>query len=66
MKKLGIIATINAMINSFTKQKYKTDDIINLIRRRDMLLTNGNTAPIPTRLKNQRQKRKLARQYGRY
>lgn len=66
MKKLGIIATINAMIQGFLQSKSKSDDVINLTRRRDMLLTNGNTAPIPSRFKNQRQKRKLARQNGRY
>lgn len=41
-------------------------DIADMTRHQAELITNGGRAPIPTRVLNQRQKRKVARQTGRY
>lgn len=60
-KKLGIIALIGAMLSGMSKAP---DGITSgdLHQRRSILLTNGGMAPIPRRLPNQRQRRKLAAQ----
>lgn len=66
MKKLGVIATISAMINGLIGNKKQAKEVVNLHQRKTYLLTNGYNAPIPSKLLNQRQKRKLARQTNRY
>jgi len=60
-KKFGFVALISAMIAGLTptpKGVTKQD----LQQRRSHVLINGGVAPIPHRLPNQRQRRKLAAQ----
>lgn len=57
-KRFGLIALISAMIAGLTSKpdKVTTQD---LQQRKSYLLINGGKAPIPNRLPNQRQRRKL-------
>lgn len=60
-KRFGLIAMIGAMIaGRMAKPEGLTDQ--DLHQRRSFVLTNGGKAPIPHRLSNQRQRRKLNRQ----
>lgn len=60
-KRFGLVALISAMIAGLTSKPegVTTQD---LQRRRSTVLINGGVAPIPHRLPNQRQRRKLAAQ----
>jgi len=59
-RRFGIIALIGAMLSGLTaRPKGVTEQ--DLQQRRTVLLTNGGMAPIPTRVLNQRQKRKRYR-----
>lgn len=60
-KRFGLIALIGAMIAGFTS---KPDGMSTqeLQQRKAFILTNGGRAPIPNRIPNQRQRRKLAAQ----
>lgn len=60
-KKRGIIALISAMIAGMTSRPEGVGHT-ELVQRRSYLLTNGGVAPIPTRVLNQRQRRKRNRQ----
>lgn len=60
-KRFGIIALISAMISGLTSRPEKMD-VAELQQRRAFILTNGGRAPIPTRVLNQRQRRKRAAQ----
>ena len=63
-KGFGMIALIGAMLSGLTaKPEGVTTE--HLQNRRSFLLTNGGKAPIPHRVLNQRQKRKIARQTNR-
>jgi len=64
-KKFGIIALIGAMISGMTSRPEGVQHK-DLVQRRTYLLTNGGVAPIPSRVLNQRQKRKRNRQTGYY
>jgi len=64
-KRFGIVALIGAMLAGLTaKPKGVTEQDLQV--RRASVLTNGGKAPIPQRLPNQRQRRKLNRQTQRY
>ena len=60
-KRFGIIALLSAMIAG-TKSMPDNLSHHDILTKKRMLLTNGGYAPIPYRLLNQRQKRKLAAQ----
>jgi len=60
-RKMGIIALIGAMISGMANRPAGVEHK-DLVQRRSRLLTNGYDAPIPHKLMNQRQKRKLNRQ----
>jgi len=60
-KRFGIIALISAMLGGGVSMPADTSRQ-DLSRRRNFLLTNGGLAPIPGKMMNQRQKRKLAAQ----
>lgn len=64
-KRFGLVALIGAMLAGLTP-KPKDVNEQELQQRRTFLLTNGSMSPIPTRVLNQRQKRKRARQTNRY
>lgn len=64
-RKFGIIALISAMIGGLMERP-KDMPVAELHSRKGQLLTNGGMAPIPHKLPNQRQRRKLARQTQRY
>jgi hypothetical protein len=60
-RKFGIIALIGAMLAGLTAKPEGVNDV-DLQYRRASILTNGGVAPIPRKVPNQRQKRKLNRQ----
>ena len=60
-KRMGIIAIIGAMLGGLAKKPDGIEDM-DLIRRRNEIITNGGLAPIPAKFMNQRQKRKRNRQ----
>lgn len=60
-KRFGLIALIGAMLSGLTSKPEGVTEQ-DLHSRRTMLLTNGGLAPIPSRVLNQRQKRKRYRQ----
>lgn len=60
-RKLGLVAILGAMIKGALARPGETN-VKDLMVHRDMLLTNGGVAPIPPRMPNQRQRRKLNRQ----
>lgn len=64
-KRFGIISLLGAMISGMASRPADMEHK-DLVQRRTYLLTNGGIAPIPSRMLNQRQKRKLKRQTGRY
>ena len=66
-KKFGVIALLGAMISGLVSRS-NTDNaqVSELHQRKNFLLTNGGRAPIPGRMKNQRQKRKLNRQMSNF
>ena len=60
-KRFGLVALIGAMISGLVDIP-KEVSVQELQARRSFVLTNGGNAPIPRRLPNQRQRRKLAAQ----
>lgn len=60
-KRFGIIALISAILNGI-EQMPKETNRITLETQRSNLLTNYGRAPIPSKMLNQRQKRKRYRQ----
>lgn len=66
VKKVGIIATLSAMLNGLMGKPGTDQQIIDVSYRKNYLLTNGYAAPIPNKFLNQKQKRKLNRQVGRF
>lgn len=66
MKKgFGIVRLLAGLIAAgmnYDRQEAKGYEIALMQRHKGLLLTNGGAAPIPSRFKNQRQKRKLIRQ----
>ncbi len=60
-KRFGLVALLSAMLGGMVRKPEGTTDA-DLHQRRNMVLTNGGRAPIPYRLPNQRQRRKLASQ----
>lgn len=62
-KPMGRVAIINKLAQDMI-DKGQGEYARGLIMERDMLLVNGRRPPIPDRMLNQRQKRKLIRQSG--
>ena len=60
-RRFGIIALIGAMISGMTSRPEGVEHK-DLVQRRTYLLTNGGVAPVPSRMMNQRQRRKRNRQ----
>lgn len=60
-KRFGMIALIGAILSG-NQSMPKGTDRGSLLQRRNTLLTNGGAAPIPHKMLNQRQRRKLYRQ----
>lgn len=58
---IGQIAMLSAMIATSMRDN-QMKDVPALMYRRNELLTNGGLPPIPARMLNQRQRRKLYRQ----
>jgi len=60
-KRFGLVAFISAMISGLAS---RPEGVTHgeLVQRKNMILTNGGRAPIPSKIPNQRQKRKLAAQ----
>jgi len=64
-RRFGLVALIGAMLSGIASKPEGIKDH-DLQQRRTMLLTNGGNAPIPNKLPNQRQRRKLNRQMNRF
>ena len=64
-RRFGLIALLSAMIGG-TVAMPKGEDTASLSHRKNMVLTNGGAAPIPYKMMNQKQRRKLQRQTQRY
>jgi|JI9StandDraft_1071089.scaffolds.fasta_scaffold196397_2 hypothetical protein len=60
-KRFGLVALLGAMLGGLMKRPEGVTEH-DLQQRRTYVLTNGGRAPIPTKVLNQRQKRKLNRQ----
>ena len=63
--RFGVIALISAMISGMTSRPEGVQHK-DLVQRRTYLLTNGGIAPIPSKIMNQRQKRKRNRQLNKF
>ena len=64
-KTLGLVATIAAMFSGMESLP-EGMSFADLERIRTTALTNGGRAPIPSKMLNQRQRRKLNRQTNNY
>ena len=60
-KRFGLLALISAMLGGLISRPQGVTDQ-ELHQRKTFVLMNGGRAPIPNRMKNQRQKRKSQRQ----